>query len=360
VGEKSLSPRPHTAVSGQRYYEPKQGRFVGRDPIEEQGGLNLYGFCGNNGVNRWDNLGMTDDLIWDGSLTFNGTSSTAFVGPLPSLTNDGNLTFSGPSGPVASPIAGWTRGWDPNDPTNFTGSAFWDQDEWNRFHAWEHEQSYATVFENPGFPLAGSSGFDRLVALDLWSQQMERMAIWLITVAPNSRLDPNLVGAALANALLLAANGSAGVPGGAKSTVTITGGTATYYNPTGNLAANGSVYDGKGMTGAANSVIALLGTTMTVTGTYNGNTNTITITITDRMPFSSLEKGAVVDLSPAAFNKLFGQGTATPSGPGRLPVVVTFPGNNGTQIINLPYWLVPAQPANPPPQAGGGTGKRPG
>jgi hypothetical protein len=31
---------------------------VGRDPIEEKGGKNLYGFCGNNGVNRWDYLGM--------------------------------------------------------------------------------------------------------------------------------------------------------------------------------------------------------------------------------------------------------------------------------------------------------------
>ena len=43
---------------GQRYYDAGKGRFVGRDPIEEQGGLNLYGFCGNNGVNRWDYLGM--------------------------------------------------------------------------------------------------------------------------------------------------------------------------------------------------------------------------------------------------------------------------------------------------------------
>ncbi|MGH7945851.1 MAG: RHS repeat-associated core domain-containing protein [Opitutaceae bacterium] len=47
-----------TGVSGRRYYSPSQGRFLGRDPIEEQGGLNLYGFVGNNGVNRWDYPGM--------------------------------------------------------------------------------------------------------------------------------------------------------------------------------------------------------------------------------------------------------------------------------------------------------------
>src|SRR5262249_44385185 len=27
---------------GHRYYSPSQGRFLGRDPIEEKGGLNLY------------------------------------------------------------------------------------------------------------------------------------------------------------------------------------------------------------------------------------------------------------------------------------------------------------------------------
>jgi RHS repeat-associated protein len=50
----------YPSVSGQRYYSPSQGRFLGRDPIEEDGGLNLYGFCGNNAINRWDYLGMFD------------------------------------------------------------------------------------------------------------------------------------------------------------------------------------------------------------------------------------------------------------------------------------------------------------
>ena len=43
---------------GRRYYDPKDGRFVGRDPIEEQGGINLYAFVANNTVNTWDYLGM--------------------------------------------------------------------------------------------------------------------------------------------------------------------------------------------------------------------------------------------------------------------------------------------------------------
>ncbi len=44
---------------GRRYFDPKSGRFLGRDPKGEAGGINLYGFTSNNPVNRWDVLGMT-------------------------------------------------------------------------------------------------------------------------------------------------------------------------------------------------------------------------------------------------------------------------------------------------------------
>jgi RHS repeat-associated protein len=47
---------------GRRHYDPRNGRFLGRDPIEERGGLNLFGFCGNNGIDRWDLLGMR--YVW--------------------------------------------------------------------------------------------------------------------------------------------------------------------------------------------------------------------------------------------------------------------------------------------------------
>ena len=42
-----------------RYYDPKLGRWLSRDPIGEQGGYNLYGMVGNNGVNRWDYIGLS-------------------------------------------------------------------------------------------------------------------------------------------------------------------------------------------------------------------------------------------------------------------------------------------------------------
>ncbi len=48
---------------GYRYYSPALGRWLSRDPIEEQGGLNLYGFVNNDPVNKWDVLGLWDEYI---------------------------------------------------------------------------------------------------------------------------------------------------------------------------------------------------------------------------------------------------------------------------------------------------------
>jgi RHS repeat-associated protein len=43
---------------GYRYYDAESGRWLGRDPIEERGGVNLYGFLRNNGINSGDKLGL--------------------------------------------------------------------------------------------------------------------------------------------------------------------------------------------------------------------------------------------------------------------------------------------------------------
>jgi hypothetical protein len=41
-----------------RYYNPRTGRWPSRDPIEEEGGPNYYGFVGNDAVNYLDVLGL--------------------------------------------------------------------------------------------------------------------------------------------------------------------------------------------------------------------------------------------------------------------------------------------------------------
>lgn len=42
---------------GARYYDPSLGRFISRDPIGYEGGLNLYGYCENDPVNHSDPSG---------------------------------------------------------------------------------------------------------------------------------------------------------------------------------------------------------------------------------------------------------------------------------------------------------------
>ena len=51
----------HVADYIYRYYDPLSGRWPSRDPIEERGGLNLYGFVGNDGVNWLDILGLATE-----------------------------------------------------------------------------------------------------------------------------------------------------------------------------------------------------------------------------------------------------------------------------------------------------------
>jgi len=52
---------------GYRYYNPSTGRWLSRDPIEEAGGMNLYGFVGNSPVTGFDVNGMFDG--WDDLLS---------------------------------------------------------------------------------------------------------------------------------------------------------------------------------------------------------------------------------------------------------------------------------------------------
>jgi RHS repeat-associated protein len=58
---------------GLRYYCPATGRWLSRDPIAEQGGLNLYGFVAGNPVNAIDPLGQSlADLLGLGCCCIKG------------------------------------------------------------------------------------------------------------------------------------------------------------------------------------------------------------------------------------------------------------------------------------------------
>jgi hypothetical protein len=48
----------YTVISIHIYYSPEFGRWLSRDPIEEEGGYCLYIMLYNNPINDWDYLGL--------------------------------------------------------------------------------------------------------------------------------------------------------------------------------------------------------------------------------------------------------------------------------------------------------------
>ena len=64
---------------GYRFYHPTLMRWLNRDPIKEDGGINLYAFCGNNGITNIDYLG----------------NARMITGALLARKNTGRLVFSG-------------------------------------------------------------------------------------------------------------------------------------------------------------------------------------------------------------------------------------------------------------------------
>lgn len=65
---------------GLRYYAPSLGRFINRDPIGEAGGINLYGFCANDGINSQDYLGLTEPILME-TFVVEGAKIGSTFGP---------------------------------------------------------------------------------------------------------------------------------------------------------------------------------------------------------------------------------------------------------------------------------------
>jgi len=87
-GESGLS------YYGFRYYSPDTGRWVNRDPIGEQGGVNLYAIVANNPVNLWDPFGLESYIVY-GTSGFHTYGHVGIISRNPSTGVYTRLDYNG-------------------------------------------------------------------------------------------------------------------------------------------------------------------------------------------------------------------------------------------------------------------------
>jgi RHS repeat-associated protein len=91
---KEQDPRSGLYYYGYRWYDPNLQRWLSRDPIQETGGINLYGFVGNEPINKIDPLGLYNPIsgpngpVGPGS----GLADPSNYLPPPAFTLTGNYT----------------------------------------------------------------------------------------------------------------------------------------------------------------------------------------------------------------------------------------------------------------------------
>jgi len=74
---------------GYRFYSPALGRWISRDPIEEDGVINLYQHCHNISLSYYDYLGLDPKFIdRSGDLIYRDDRSIHRGGDEPTFRND--------------------------------------------------------------------------------------------------------------------------------------------------------------------------------------------------------------------------------------------------------------------------------
>ena len=204
-GRATGSARPlHAGVgSGYRYYSPGLGRWVNRDPIGEDGGLNLSSFVNNDSVGGLDYLGLSlvgrlrletlwsalrsgiTNMICEAEFTHSVKNSVPSPFNLPYFSNhqlecEASVRASwGPWGErhregCATPTGGWTRTVEPAEAsTLFDG-------EWGakgvavhpagRAEAWFYMQILNSRSIG-GASLDGRIGFEGEYGIRHWNQR---------------------------------------------------------------------------------------------------------------------------------------------------------------------------------------------
>ena len=91
---KYFDPETCLYYYGYRFYSPSLMRWLNRDPIEEEGGLNLYVFCCNNALGHHDKLGNAAALTWMSRRPVNGWHFSPVVWNEPSESLDFIVSYT--------------------------------------------------------------------------------------------------------------------------------------------------------------------------------------------------------------------------------------------------------------------------
>jgi len=67
---RASCPHKSPPITGHRFYNPDNGRWLNRDPIGELGGNNLYAFVDNDSIAFFDLLGLDICIIQSGSFPY--------------------------------------------------------------------------------------------------------------------------------------------------------------------------------------------------------------------------------------------------------------------------------------------------
>jgi len=175
-----FSSKPRETINGfyyygLRYYNPGTGRWLSRDPIEEQGGLNLYGMAGNNAVNQIDFLGLCPCKVnkfkinvegwtrgWPNFRLWGAKSYTLYLNVEFEIEVEDEKDCkmlqwkkgeTGAFGATRDVFSDWTR----------DGSIIWNTSDWASIphSGWSGSKGHrkATFQDKPGFHIIPASSF---------------------------------------------------------------------------------------------------------------------------------------------------------------------------------------------------------
>jgi hypothetical protein len=111
--------------TAQAFYNPSAGRWLNRDPIEEKGGLNVYGFVDNSPIGRLDPYGQDP---WGGNKLFfwlfgRCICNQSLFNPRTHCCIDGEVL---PRKPIETGVVTHTWHQNPNGPGKYHVWLTWD------------------------------------------------------------------------------------------------------------------------------------------------------------------------------------------------------------------------------------------